>query len=152
MKPFLPLLTLTILLGCQKTPRPQPITYMPMRMTQFTAASAPLPLEIAPSPPQNLRVVVSGVTSPIYLTVTSGSNNPFGHEHLGWAAYWFRPDTNTWIPEVSTNGVDWTFAGNQWCELGSRDFRVSGQPFFGWSYTETATNWTPIWMVRIRRL
>jgi hypothetical protein len=117
-----------------------------------------LALAQAPNPPGAIRIVSDApslrpIGATIEVPVTLGTNNPYGLEHLGAAAWWWRPDTNVWTPEYSTNGVDW-FRGNHTAFLPPRDDRVSNVFHFGWNFTETGTNWfgTNFWRVRIIRV
>lgn len=111
-----------------------------------------------PSAPTGLQV---GTPTPFYptnstilLSVFTGTGGPFGFTHQGFAAYWQTPDTNVWLPEISTNGLDWSHAGNQWSAIAPRPERTTNliQRTDLWNYTETSTNWTPTWQVRIRRI
>lgn len=61
-------------------------------------------------------------------------------ESGGVAVYWSNPDTNVWLAEWSTNLVHWNYCGNETVYF-----------LKGLRYTETITNWTDRWFVRLRR-
>lgn len=117
-----------------------------------------------PEAPTNLRVT-TGPANPdvVALNVVEGANNPLGLPIQGYSAWW-RPEptfpatnfggvwlSNVWLPEVSTNGVDWSQPVCHGAFLDSRENRINKTVSPQWNYVETAaeiTNWT----ARIRRL
>ncbi len=61
--------------------------------------------------------------------------------HLGFAAYWVQPTNELWVAEYSTNAIEW-----QQC------MNTTSLSTNGLCYTETGTNWTSQFYVRLRKL
>jgi len=114
----------------------------------------PLLAQSPPLPPTNVRIIPTEIPRIINLTVLGpGTNNPLGNMHYGQVAYWIPPlliGTNYWIVESSTNGIDWSYTGNETAYLDYRSNRLAHIVTPHYHFTETSLE-TSNWMVRIRR-
>jgi len=108
-----------------------------------------------PAAPQNLRLVGLSAVGDIVQVPVVSTNGQF-------VAFWYSPPyilrTNAsiyvqpvatlWIPELSSDGINWTNSRSQLVELPLREIRALGQPCYSCLHSIEVQNATD--QVRIR--
>lgn len=134
-------LLLALCAGCTITPtapKPQP---GPMRLAA--------PRTMRPPPPLPLPTTLAAPTTVAY---EPGPTMQAHRGEFGVVVFWTAPDTNVWIPEWSSNMVNWHLCASRGAELPPRELRKAGLRCPDCRYfSDVGTAWTNQWFFRLRR-